>query len=621
MLPIMVGIVALVAEAGQALIEKTENQRAADISAYAAALAYASGNSTPVMNAAAQSIAALNGISAEMVSANLTTSPRNSSRQAVSVSISSSENLLLAPVMGSVSTLSIAAGAAAELEAQPASCISSLASNGAGLQLANSGSLSAQNCTVASNATISVGCGSTLNAQAVTYDSLASPMQPCGGLTASVIGNAATADPLVSNSVIGSATSRVVTVASITSPSPPTPTAGGAIDFGTDPVSTGSQAQADGCAATLAGTTWTLTCPQGPSSTYNFGAITVASGMTVNFNTAGLGTTTYNFSGSITNSGTALNFGPGTYNTAQGIMTAASTTTSFGAGTFNVGPGTGTCNGGATYSICNRGASLTFDGPSNFTLSAGIYNASGSILTLGNGSANSFQIGASSDGNSIYAAGGATTTLADATSGTGLFQLAGNIEIAAGGGCVALSAAAQHDVNGSILLAGGTLLGAGVYTATGFIAIGENGAGDVTCNGVTLGVNAAGVTMVSGASTTPAASPCYNAAFCVASGYTNVTLTAPTSGGDALLLAIGPTASTNGAGASFASGASNTSLSGVMYFPNGAVTLSGAANVGNGAGQCLQVVGSQITVSGTTAMASTCLAAGTGAPMTVALVQ
>jgi hypothetical protein len=343
--------------------------------------------------------------------------------------------------------------------------------------------------------------------------------------------------------------------------------------------------------------------------------------MTVNFNTAGLGTTTYNFSGSISNGGTALNFGPGIYNVAKGIATAAATATSFGAGTFNVGPGISACNGGGVYSICGLGTSLTFDGPSTFRLSAGAYNASGSTLTLGNGSANSFQIGASSDGNAIYAGGAATTTLADATSGAGLFQMAGNIEIAGGGGCVALGAAAQHDINGFISLAGGTLLGAGVYTATGFIALGLNGAADVTCNGVAVGVSAAGVTMVAGASTTPASSPCYNVAFCVASGYSNVTLTAPASGGDALLLAIGPTTQTNGAGASFASGTGNTSLSGVIYFPNGPVTLSGAATVGNATGQCLEVVGSQLTVSATTAMASTCLAAGTGAPMTVALVQ
>ena len=79
-----------------------------------------------------------------------------------------------------------------------------------------------------------------------------------------------------------------------------------------------------------------------------------------------------------------------------------------------------------------------------------------------------------------------------------------------------------------------------------------------------------GVNFVIGGSTTVT---CNNAAqvFCVGAGYSNVTLTAPTSGPNAGFLVIGPTSASNTAGATFTAGATDNSLSGVFYMPNGAV--------------------------------------------------
>ena len=73
-------------------------------------------------------------------------------------------------------------------------------------------------------------------------------------------------------------------------------------------------------------------------------------------------------------------------------------------------------------------------------------------------------------------------------------------------------------------------------------------------------------------------------------------------------------------GAAFAEGAANTSLSGAFYFPQGAITLSGGASVGGGSGQCLEMIGTQVTLSGGTAVASNC-ASGGGGGVKIALVQ
>ena len=55
--------------------------------------------------------------------------------------------------------------------------------------------------------------------------------------------------------------------------------------------------------------------------------------------------------------------------------------------------------------------------------------------------------------------------------------------------------------------------------------------------------------------------------------------------------------------------------------PNGAVSLSGGAGVGNGAGQCLQLVGSQVTLSGGSTLASACTGVGQTTITTVEVVQ
>jgi hypothetical protein len=113
-------------------------------------------------------------------------------------------------------------------------------------------------------------------------------------------------------------------------------------------------------------------------------------------------------------------------------------------------------------------------------------------------------------------------------------------------------------------------------------------------------------------------------AFYIAAGYSSVTLTAPTSGNTQGLAVIGPTTSSSSGTASFAQGASGNSITGAFYFPYGAISLSGAANVNNGAGGCLELIGSQVSLSGGSSLASSCNIPGvgtSGASGLVSLVQ
>jgi Flp pilus assembly protein TadG len=615
-LPVLIGMLALAAEFGHALVMKAENQRAADLAAFAGALAYNTSASEAVMDAAIAKVAGMNGLTPGDVSGDLVDSPSGNGNQAVRVTVSTRAPLVLAQILGTATQIPVNALSFAELKAEAVGCIVALAPSGSGVTLTGGTQVQATGCAVASNNSVSVPCGTTIQTLAVSYNSASPPSQPCNGITAPAgktlkLMKKAAVDPLAGNSAITTLSARMPTVAALGSPAAPSVPSGPDLDF-----AWGSNFTAAGCTATRSGSTWTFTCPgTGP---YNFGRLTTGGGITVNFNTGGSAAAVYNFSGSINVTGTAATFGPGTYNVAQGISTGGGTTVSFGAGTFNLGAATSSCSASSAsgYSICHTGTTLTFGGPSSFVLRGGIAASGGATLYLGAGTTNSFRIGKGADGDSLHTSGGSKTFFRDATAG--LFEAAGDFDVSGGGSCLTVSAAPQHDINGSINAAGGIRFGAGIYTVNGYVAFGANGGGDVTCDGVLTGVYAADVTFVISGAATVSGGTCAGRALCVGAGYGHVTITAPTSGPNAKVAVVGPTA--NNAGAIFAEGASGTSISGAFYFPRGPINLSGAASVGSGPGQCLEMVGSQVTLAGGSAVASSCLGAA-NTTSSVVLVQ
>ncbi len=602
------------------------------------------------MSSAVSNITWLNGLATSNASAFFVNSPTGDANSAVRVMVTTSLPSVLSQLFGAGSSLSVKSSSYVEVTPSGSACIIALNASGTGVTLSGGTAVSAPGCAVASNSTstspsgISVPCGTTLTAKVVRYDSSTLPSEPClgivnpsGGTLTPTLG--VTPDPLASNSAITGAVAHLASVSTMSKPvvSAPTVPSGTNVAFLWYQAASSPLTMPSGC--TLSGYTsgpWTVTCT-GPGP-FNFGIVTVPGGMaaasfvnttaaTFNFvsisgavNFSSAATNTYNISGSISPSGTSV-FGPGTYNIGGSIITAGGSTTTFGAGTYNIGEASTGCG---SYSICHTGSSLTFGGPSTFVLAAGIYNSGGETLTLGSGTSNSYWIGSdSSNHNAIYAGGGSNTTFAAATGQNSVFQVIGMVNVASGGGsCMTLPAASAHDINGNVSTAGGTTLGAGVYTVNGYVALGANGGGGVSCNGATVGMSGSGVTFVISGASTLASGKCANTAFCLASGYNHVTLTAPTSGSTSALVVVGPNSSGTTTGATFAEGASNTSLSGVFYFPHGPVNLSGGASVGNGTGQCLELIGSQVTLSGGTTLASTCSGlAGGGTSSKIVLVQ
>jgi hypothetical protein len=601
----LAGLGAVAVDLGTAYLAKVADQRAADSAAYAGGLAYNASSSVTTMNSAVSNLAALNGLPVGAAAASLVASPSGDGNSAVRVTVTTATPLYLAKVIQSSSTLSVSATSYAEVKPNAAACIIALRAGGSGVTLSGGTAVTAASCTVASNATVTVPCGTSITTKSLDYNSAAAPSEPCTGIkppagTGSVsIVKMATANPLAGNTAVSGAFTHLASVASLTGPSGPTVPAGASdIVFGYSTSGATSPPvllTAIGCptnAGNFAGSTWTISCPAG--GTYHFKGISLSGGITLSFAVGGSAANTYDFSGAINVSGSGAAFGPGTYNVAGGIITGGGSTTTFSAGNYDIGPGTVSCSG-SFYSICNTGTSLSF-GAGSYIIAGGICNGGGSTLSIGAGSsANSFNIGPGSAGYAINTAGGTTATLGNMTGGT--FQAVGNISTG-GGSTFTLSAAPAHDLNGAFSLAGSATLGAGAYTVAGNFALGAGGGGgNVTGSGVSI--------ITSGA-------------FSVAAGYSSVTLTAPSSGTLDGLVVV-----SNGAGgASFSEGASGNSLAGVFYFPSGPITLSGAGSVGNGAGQCLELIGSTIALSGGSALASTCSGlAGSSSGGSVVLVQ
>ncbi|HEY5411887.1 MAG TPA: hypothetical protein VIJ94_14290 [Caulobacteraceae bacterium] len=610
-LPALVAFSSLVAEYGHGLLIKTEDQRVADLAAYAGALAYNSVGTAAAATSAANNVAALNGVTSANVSSSVVSSPTGDGNSAIKVRVSSNLPLYLASVVGGASSLPVAAAAYAEMGAPANGCIIALSGGGTGVKVSSAAGISASGCAVSSNAGVAASSASNITTIAVNYNSSSPPSATSASTIAAPAGKTititkrSTADPLAGNAAVAAATLHLHSVEQIGSPAAPSVTAGTNLTFNS---TTFGGTMPSGCAApTRSGATWTVTCTSGGA--YNFGSLAVSSTATVNFNTGGSAATTYNFSGGVSAISSAhVNFGPGTFNIAQGVTIASASSGSFGAGIFNIGRTSGNCSDGGQYSLCVQSStSLSFGGPSIFTLAGGLYAGSSASITLGSGATNSFDLGSSSNGNAVQTASSSNVLFADATGAVSQFVAVGNIT-AASAACVSLPDAAAHDVNGSIIAnsASNTTFGAGVYTVSGYL-MDQSASGGGGCLGSTAGTAGTGVTFVLGAQSTPSSGTCQGEVICVTSA-SALSLIAPTSGATAGLAVIGPTDGST-AGALFQSASSGT-LSGAVYLPNGPITVSSAASLGGGSATCMELIGSEITVSSASAVGSTCIGLG-----------
>lgn len=558
MLPAIIAVLALALEMGAMTLSRIQNQRVADLAAYAGATGWGRTSSDEVMRETALHVAELNGVGREHVTVSLRRSPVNGENQAVAVAIFEDRDLILAPIVGLGERLRSTASAVVELRRSLGLCVAALDENGSGISLGGGTRMSAPDCLVGSNNSLTLTGSGMLTAGKVTYQtdypyvSGGAAIYGSGGDDPD-ISQATLEDPFADYSGVLLAREAVSRASTVSIPAPPQGSVSPDVTFAYDPTKTMAALQQAGCTGTEASpysNSWTVTCA---SQTLNFGKIEVQGSGRVQFNIGGLSTTVYNI-GSIKNN-SQITFGPGFFNIRQGIET-----------------------GGAT------------------------------VLELGSGSSNSFRIGPSpSTGLALKADGSSRVTFGDALGPANVFEIFGKTQTF-GSSCVNFPAAVEHRIDGSITTAGGLTLGSGLYAVTGYVALGETSGGAVSCGGKTVGLDASNVTLVVAGNQTPSGGDCGGRAFCVAKGYHGVTITAPGDGPTAGLAVIGPSGS-NQAGAAILQGASDMRVSGVFYFPNGPIDITGGASIGGtgGAAGCLQLIGARVSQSGGTVAASECV--------------
>ncbi|WP_265518016.1 pilus assembly protein TadG-related protein [Nitratireductor luteus] len=623
LLPILLGMSALSIEYGSGLLTRVKNQRAADLASIAGALAYSDTGSEERMRAAAADVAALNGLPGSSIVTTLSSSPRDPDAEAVHVTIKTSNKLVLATVLGIDPSLKIAAQANTAIATESGGCILALDQAGSGITLSGGVRVNAGSCNVASNATITAPCGTRITTEGANYFSESAPadcrwsdniVKPDGNPAPT--SKKYTDDPLAGNEGVATLQARFNEMDKAVWPSKVSVAKRENIHFGWSPLKDREleALNATDCAATRPdgawSSHWVVTCT---GDEVNLGSITADGGIRIDFNNASseppIRKITYNFSGAINTQNAPIAFGPGTFNIMEGVYGANVT---FGAGTFHIGRGTTQC-GASFYSICNSGT-MTFDGPSTFVLDAGIHNGGGAKLSLGAGASNSYIIRSAGNGDAITVSGGSRTHLADATGKDGVYRVGGNVNGSGGGSCLVFPAAEQHDISGNVHLAGGAKLGAGIYTIDGYFKIDTGGANCSDWPGAIYGKD---VNIIISGKTTPSDWSCRERAFCI-SGGNSVTLLAPVSGALAKLAVIGPQSPDVTSGAMIDAGG-KARISGAFYFPNGDVDMHGGGRIEGAEGDCLQLIGASVSLSGGTSATSECVeASGAG---NIALIQ
>jgi len=478
MIPLMLGLGGFVAEYGNALVVRTDNQRVADAAAYAGALAYSNTATVAAATDAVNRVVAYNGIPATIMKGAIAVptttvavgaSPTGNGT-AVQVSISTDVPLFFTRFIAKsgATTQAVPVTAYAELRGSTPACIVALSKTVTyGVSMSGGTKVEAPDCAVAAAATYSLTGGPTLTAKAVAYGTSAPSLS--GGAvingsdhtpSSAKIINSAPTDPLTGSTEVSALTGRVAGVKSMTAPGAPTAVSVAAVTGGSNfnfQYTSQAQQQAGmpaGCTVTGNGGTWNVSCTQ---STINIAQFQFGGGMTINFNIGKAAT--YNFSqGLSTSGGTNVNFGGGSYTfngdvslqsaTTFGAISAfkvrgnltTSTTMNFGSGDYTV-TGNMTLTQPTTFGNGNfnvggdiLGRSTTSFGNGTFNVVGGINNSGGTPMTFGYGTFAVGTLNASCDSDrpSICALSSGATSFGTSGSTSSSFALQSGVS--AGGG-------------------------------------------------------------------------------------------------------------------------------------------------------------------------------------------
>ncbi|MEO6093680.1 MAG: hypothetical protein ABIT04_04865 [Novosphingobium sp.] len=654
-MPVVIGAAGLAIDVNRGLAQRELGQRAADMAALGAAMAYKASPNSSILTPAAQDIVAANGIAGATVTAALVGNFPTNGAQSVRVTVTTTLPYTLGRILRIPRTYTVAAEAYASLTTQPAyappcylalytgpqammtsggATISGIGCSAAAVgSIANNGTSITASDIISGGGNISNASGS-LSAQSLRFaGTFTNPAWNTSVPPASARVNQATTlvDPWSASTELSQARSQLGAYVVIPALGNPTTPSGSSVkdwSFDYSPV-------APVLAFKVSSGNYVV-----PPGTYNINKLTIAGGVNVTFQNGSNITVAAGF----TNSGASVNFGNANISVNGGFDTGSSGVT-IGVGTLWIGSGTVsfkgtnvkgdgnvtinsvlTLGGGQKltmgagqhyfggFSLGGGGAVTIGAGP--FIASSGVAIGGGSELSIGDGSV---LIGIDANANSINLSPGGLFFMGD-----GVFGANGNI-ITAGGSRIVFGKTANHQINGNLTIAGSALFGAGRYTIRNNFT---NGTGGTTwpytssLTGKTYGQTLEGVSVsgydMAGVNVTFVLVGTVNLSGGAKSKL--IAAAASVSGaqiGDMLAHSMG------GLGTSWSGGATSV-FAGTVYLPNSTVTMSGG-NATLGAGQCFTLIAYKILATGGASSGTACptmtAAYGGGGASTIKLVQ
>jgi hypothetical protein len=569
-------------EIGNAYMTHTQNQRVADIAAFAGASAYmANINSTTAMTAAVQRIMALAGLGTGAANATVVTSPSGDGNSAVKVQVTTSVPLALVSMIDNSVALSVHATSYAEVGNAGQACIIGLATSGNSVLEDGGATVSGTGCAVAGVKNITIQGGSHITALGlyaggtVTNNSSTITTTPtANNINQNVSG---ITDPVASNGAVSMAFS---TVASLNSSNP-----GNTVSAPTGLPS-----------GTALSFSWS---PSGPSDpTYPY----------------------YSGTGGVYNKGTLACTPYSSISVGGGISVRISAASS--------------CAYTVTGNVANNGTLLEIDGAaSSWTIGGSVTVGGGEAMSLG-GATNTVWIG-----GGLTIGGGSTFTLGPSNT----VQIAGGIS--SGGSSISNLTAAIYQVAGTVTLSGtfnwnttGSSASTKFYTAPVTLGSGGGtftfGSGNyyfynssisntlTLSSGPTYFNNAllliyGNITVSSGASLCGTPAPCSSGTSTMTvvsngthtfSGGSTSYIVAPAAGATYGIPGIAFAGNYAGAAGTYPQnfdGGTNGTWGGVIYFPNSGLEFNGGAST-TGAGGCFELIASVVYLTGGTTTATTC---------------
>lgn len=634
-LPVMLGATGLVIDVNRGYQQRIVNQRAADMGALGAAMAFQNSGSVAVLTPTAKDIATANGLKGASVTATIVNDFPNSGDQSVKVDVSTTVPFTLARAVGAGGNFSVSSEAYATLKSEApfaAPCFLALSGGKSAITVNGGASISAPDCTVAAIGSIE-NKGTLIGAHDIVSGSGDISVN-WGTLAAETLRFAGSFSAPAYNTNIPPADKRINKPTDLIDPwEDSTELADARNELGaytTPPTLSNPNTSCSGKdwsfdyspkAPVNAWRVGSSSTYQVPAGTYCINKFTVNGGITVNF---AHGSTLYIDKG-VSNGGNSLNFGNANLYVNGGFDTGSSGVT-IGDGVLWIGSGSvsfkGTNRKGNGNVIINSSLSMgggqnLFMGTGNhffggldlsgggnaimgngdFIAVDGVKLAGGSELAVGDGNVT---IGTGSGGNAVKLSGSAKFLM-----GNGRFSANGDIDTA-GGSRIAFGATTNHYINGDMKIAGSALFGAGRYTIDGDF---NNGTGGTTwpytspLNGKTYGdylqgVNVQGYDMA-GVDVTFVLSGTLSLA-----GGARTKLVAPstsTSGGQIADMLVHSLTSSN---TNWTGGSANN-FAGTVYFPNSQIKMSGG-NTTLSSGQCFTLIAYEIVASGGAATGSAC---------------